>query len=170
MANGNGNGCSCANEVWDCQGGPVAVPVDARGCPLEPQYCKQQAGAFATVAAGAAFAITIAVGNLVSAKVRSFFMEASDPAAPVAASPPGSLLQNVGVTGITILGNQVITGEVPATRYAHDTEGPGGCGIQQSYRGNLGTAGGVVLVTGVNRSAVPLTIWAAVDIDGVKAL
>ena len=154
-------------EIWDCQGGPQQILVDSDGCPLDSSYCKIQAGNTAlAVAAGAAFTIPIVVTNLVFARVRGFIMQASDPAA-VAADL--DMLPTIGVTGIDVLGNQMISGEVPGTRFRNDTQGPGGIGIQQLYRGDLGTAGGAVTVVGINRSAVAVDVWAAIDITGKKA-
>ncbi len=153
-------------EIWQCQDGPVTVAVDSDGCPLESTYCKIQAGNTAlAVAAAAPFAIAITITNLVFARVRGFIMQASDPAA---APLTNNMLEQVGITGIDVLGNQMVSGEVPASRYAKDVTGPGGVGLQQLYRGDVGTAGGVITVAGVNRSAVALNIWAGVDITGKK--
>ncbi len=159
-----------ANETWCMPDGPVNVAVDAGGCPISERYCKLQSGATAlAVAAGAVFTLTITVTNLVSARIRGMIVEASDPAAPIATSLGGSLLANIGITGVTVLGTNMISGEVPATRWAHDATGPGGVGTAAQYKGDLGTAGGTVIITGINRSASALNIWGQVDIDGVKA-
>lgn len=169
-------GCSCEGksmrtEVWNCGAeGPIDVPVDAAGCPTVERFCKLQAGATAlAVAAGAAIAATITVVNLVAARIRGLVMEASDPAAPIATSLGGSLLAQIGITGITVLGTNMLSGECPATRWAYDATGPGGVGTMAQYKGDLGTAGGTVVFAGINRSASALNFWACVDIDGVKA-
>lgn len=164
--------CDCAHEVWACGDGgrPVEVPVDAAGCPTVQRYCKIQAGATAlAVLAGAAITATITVVNLISARIRGMVLEASDPAAPIATSLGGSLLAQIGITGITVLGTNMISGECAGSRWAYDTTGPGGMGTGSFYQGDLGTAGGTVIVTGINRSASTLNFWATVDIDGVKA-
>lgn len=160
-----GESCHCETEVWQCQGGPIDVAIDAAGCPVSPKYCKQHAGSRAlAVATGAAFTITIAVGNLSEARVRAFIMEASDPAALI---PGISALPNVEVTGITLLQNTLVSGQITASRFAHDVTGPNFSGLSSWVRGKMGTAGGTLVVTGVNRSAITLEIWAAVDVDGV---
>lgn len=118
-----GNGRGGDHEVWLCQDGPITVAVDSDGCPLESTYCKIQAGNTAlAIATGAPFTILIAVTNLVFARVRGFIMESNDPAAGTI----GSMLAGIGVTGIDVLGNQMISGEVPGNRYARDVNGPGG--------------------------------------------
>lgn len=161
------DGSSAAeHEVWSCQDGPIVVAVDSAGCPLDSQYCKIQAGAVAlAVAAGATFSITITVRNLIFAKVRGFNMEASDPAAV----PLTGRLELVGVTSIDVLGNEMLTGEVPGSRFKNDSTGPGGVGTGQLYRGDLGTAGGDVVVQGINRGTVVINVWASIDITGKKS-
>lgn len=165
-------GCNCnGTEVWACgdQGQPVEVQVDAAGCPVAQRFCKLQAGATAlAIVAGAAFTATVTVTNLTSARIRGMVMEASDPLAPIATSLGGSLLALIGITGITVLGAQMLTGESPATRWAKDATGPGGIGTASFYRGDLGTAGGTVLVAGIARTASALNYWVSVDIDGVR--
>lgn len=152
-------------EIWQCQDGPVRVAVDSDGCPLESTYCKIQAGGVAlAVLTLATFTITITITNLVFARVRGLVMAASSPVA----APILDTLDQVGITSIDVLGNQMISGEVPASRYAKDVTGPGGVGTQQLYRGDVGTAGGVITIAGINRSLVTLNIWAAVDISGKK--
>lgn len=168
MANGTGT-CSCETENWCDRNGPVPVQVDSAGCPLSERYCKIQAGGTAlAIAAGAAFTITITITNLVSARVRGMTMEAAGTAGPIAAQVSPSLLNYIGVNSILILGTQMLSGEVHATRWARDATGPGGVGTRQWYPGDLGTAGGLAVIVGINRSVVEVNIWAAIDIDGMK--
>lgn len=152
-------------------GSAVAVKVDAGGVPIGDRYCKLQAGATAlAVAAAAVFTMTITVTNLVWARLRGMVISASDPLAPILASLSDSFVSHVGITGITILGHQSISGECNADRWARDATGPGGVGTGAQYKGDLGTAGGTVIVTGINRSANALNIWTTIDIDGVRAI
>lgn len=157
------------HEIWQCQDGPITVEVDAAGCPLNNLYCKIQAGATTlALAAGATAVITVIVTNLIFARVRGLVLQASQPGL-VAPVGEGGLLDYVGVTGINILGNEHISGEVPATRYAHDSTGVRGEGTGQYFRGDLGTAGADSLITVVNRSAVIINVWAGHDISGKKS-
>ena len=161
----DGKECACEVETWNCDGGPIDVAIDASGCPISPKYCKQHAGGQAlAVGIGAAFTITIAVTNLNEARVRGILMEAT---APGAAIPGISALPNIEVNSMILLQNQLISGFVPGTRFAHDVTGPNFSGFSAFVRGKMGTAGGVLVVQGVNRSAVVLDIYASVDIDGV---
>lgn len=160
--------CECKEEIWNCGDGPVAVAVDAGGCPIGERFCKLQAGALAAVATGAAFTITITVTNLVSARIRGLVIQASDPLAPILASLGMDLTGQIAITGIAVLGQQNISGECNATRWGAQATGPGGVGTGAFYKGDLGTAGGTVIITGVNRSASTLNVWATCDIDGVR--
>jgi hypothetical protein len=157
------------HEIWQCQDGPITVAVDANGCPLDSLYCKIQAGATTlALAAGAPAVITIIVTNLIFARVRGLVMQASQPAL-VAPGGDGGLLDYVGVTAINILGNEHVSGEVAASRYAHDSTGVRGEGQGQYFRGDLGTAGANSLITVINRSAVAINVWATHDISGKKS-
>ena len=165
--------CECNYEVWTCgtMGAAVAVKVDAGGIPIGDKFCKLQAGATAlAVAAAATFTMTVTVTNLVWARIRGLVISASDPAAPILASLMDSFVSHIGITGIEVLGSQNISGECNADRWARDATGPGGVGTGSFYKGDLGTAGGTVIVTGINRSAAALNIWTTVDIDGVRSV
>lgn len=165
--------CECNYEAWSCGplGSAVAVKVDAGGVPIGDRYCKLQAGATdLAVAAGAVITLTVTVTNLVWARIRGLVISASDPAAPILASLSDSFVSHIGITGIEVLGSQNISGECNADRWARDATGPGGVGTGSQYKGDLGTAGGVVLITGINRSASALNIWCTIDIDGVRGV
>ncbi len=163
---GEGSMEGARHEIWQCQDGPIKVAVDAQGCPLDSQYCKIQAGSTALgVATAATFLITIAVTNLVFARTRGVLMNASDPAA----IPLLNIKDQIGITSIIVLGNEMLSGEVPLSRYLNDTTGPGNVGTAQLYRGDLGTAGGTVAIAGINRSPVAVNIWGSIDITGKKA-
>jgi hypothetical protein len=156
-------GCSC--ETWNCNEGPVDVAVDASGCPIEQKYCKQLVGDTAlAVAAGATFTLTLTLDNLVEARIRGLMMEATDPAAAI---PGISALPNIEINQITLLQNQIVSGQVNGSRFATDTNGPNGHGFASFVRGAIGTAGGSLVIIGINRSAVALDINATADIDGI---
>ncbi len=158
-----GQACGC--ETWNCTDGPVDVDVDASGCPIDTKYCKQLVGDYAlAVGAGAAFTLTLTVDNLVEARVRGLMMEATDPAAAI---PGLSALPNIEINGITLLQNTIVSGQVNGSRFATDTNGPNGRGFSSFVRGPMGTAGGNLVITGINRSAVALDINATADIDGI---
>lgn len=160
---GSGSGCSC--ETWNCQEGPVDVAVDASGCPIDTKYCKQLVGDYAlAIVAGAPFTLTLILNNLVEARIRGLMMEAT---APGAAIPGISALANIEINGITLLQNTIVSGQINGSRFATDTQGPNGRGFSSFIRGVMGTAGGNLVITGINRSAVILDINATADIDGV---
>lgn len=161
MQNGN-------HEIWDCQGGPVHVPVDSDGCPLEQKYCKiqlgpQGPGPFA-VAAGGSLTLTFAVQDFTYAKVKGLVIQANDPAAGAGTD----YLQNLVVTQIRIQGIDNIDGEVPAQRYASDATGSGPRGTGQSYRGTLGSAGGQATVVVRNDGPATANVAAAFDANAVR--
>ncbi len=161
----DGKECACEVETWNCDDGPIDVAIDASGCPINPKYCKQHAGAEdLLVAAGAIYTLTIAVTNLTKARVRAIILEASDPAAAI---PGLSALPQLTVTSILLLQNQLISGTVPANRFAHDVTGPNFAGLSAWVRGAMGTAGGILTILGVNRSSIALNVYGSVDIDGI---
>jgi len=91
-------------------------------------------------------------------------MEATDPAAAI---PGLSALPNIEINGITLLQNTIVSGQINGSRFATDTLGPNGRGFSSFIRGVMGTAGGNLVITGINRSAVVLDINATADIDGI---
>ncbi len=156
---------SCGCETWNCADGPIDVDVDASGCPIDTQYCKQLVGDTAlAVAAGGPFTLTLTLDNLVEARIRGLMMEATDPAAAI---PGISALPNIEINAITLLQNQIVSGQVNGSRFATDTQGPNGRGFASFVRGTIGTAGGNLVITGINRSAAVLDINATADIDGI---
>ena len=163
MAGLKGTECGC--ETWNCSDGPIDVDVDASGCPIDTKYCKQLVGDTAlAVLAGAAFTLTLTLDNLTQARIRGYMMEATDPAAAI---PGLSALPNIEINSMVLLQNQIVSGQVNGSRFATDTNGPNGKGFSSFVRGTIGTAGGSLVVTGINRSAVALDINATADIDGI---
>ena len=157
--------CGCKYEVWNmqCQGGPIQVMVDDAGCPIQQQFCKVQAGANAlAIAAGAPFTITIVVTNFTEAMVSGLVLSAIDPATGVDA------LAGLDVNSIQIQGTENINGPITGERFRRDATGDRR-GTGQSYRGRLGTTGGNLVITGLNRGPVTVDINATIDINAVRS-
>ena len=159
------NDCGCEVEIWDCQGGPIPVPVDSSGCPIGDKYCKIQVGPQAgpiTVAAAGTGTITIAITDFTWAKVKGLVLSAFD-----AAAGNADVLRTIGVTQIKVQGIENTDGEVSAERYRGDATGSGR-GTGQHYRGTMGSAGGTMTIGVVNNSLVAAVIGAAVDVDASR--
>lgn len=157
--------CECNYEIWDCQGGPVPVPVDSDGCPLSEKYCKVQVGPQGpgpfTVAAGASITLTVTVPDFTYAKIKGMVLQASEPVSGA------DRLHELVVTSIRVQGIDNIDGEIPATRYRPDATGSNR-GTGQSYRGTLGSAGGNATITLRNDGASSLLVSQAFDVNATR--
>lgn len=151
-------------EYWACQAGLTEVVVDDHGCPTVDKFCKTQAGDIATgIVTGAAFTLTITLGNFIEALVRGLVIQAFDEAAGNA-----DILHTVTITSIVIMGTEQLgNATVGAERYRADATGAVE-GTGQAYRGRLGTTGGAMIILGVNNSAVTITVIATIDVNAVR--
>lgn len=149
-------------ENWHCQHGLRKVRTDDTGCPIEREFCKTQAGGSDTgTATGAAWSITITLDNFLEARVTGLVLQAFDEAVGNA-----DVLHTQSVTSINIMGTENLgNGVVGAERFRADATGSQKTGTGQAYRGRLGTNGGPLVITGVNNSAVTVTVIATVSVN-----